>query len=65
MAAFSVTAAKRAIKVAQDMGLHVTGYEVTADGIKVFTAPAAESAADAALEAFMRGRNGNRETSRR
>ncbi|QCP86500.1 hypothetical protein EYE35_12655 [Cereibacter sphaeroides] len=65
MATFRVTDAKRALKVAQDMGLHVTGYEVSADGIKVFTAPAAESAADVALDAFMRGRNGNRETPRR
>ncbi len=65
MAGFTMTQVKRALKVATDMGMQVTGYELTGEGIKVFTAPAADNAADAALDAYMRGRNGNREASRR
>lgn len=56
---FKVPALKKAIKVAQDMGLSVMGYEITPEGaIKVSTASAQTDSADAALNSFMRGRNG-------
>jgi hypothetical protein len=56
---FRVPDIKRAIKVAHDMGLTVTGYKIGADGsIHVQTLEQAESSADAALAAWQRAQNG-------
>lgn len=56
---FNAPALKKAIKVAQDMGLSVMGYEITPEGgIKVSTASEQTNSAEAALNSFMRGRNG-------
>ena len=58
---FSVTDVKRALKVARDFGMTVTGYEISSDGgIIVRTAEASDSSADAALERWMRGQNAQR-----
>ena len=60
-ASFRVTDVKRALKVARDFGMTVTGYEIGADGgIVVRTAEANSSSADAALDNWMRGQNGKR-----
>lgn len=60
-ASFSVTDVKRALKVARDFGMTVTGYEIGADGgIVVRTAEANSSSADVALDRWMRGKNGKR-----
>ena len=65
-AAFKMADVQRAILAGQKLGLAVSGYEIEPGGrIIVRTAAADADDADAALEAFMRGRNGNRETSRR
>lgn len=58
---FSVTDVKRAIKVARDFGMTVTGYEITMDGaIIVRTADASSNSADAALDSWIRGQHGQR-----
>lgn len=50
---------KKAIKVAQDMGYAVTGYQIGAGGeIRVETSTKAQDTPDSALEAWERRRNG-------
>lgn len=52
---FSAPNLKKAIKVAQDMGLPVIGYEIGPDGcFRVMTAGEAKNDADAALDAWKR-----------
>lgn len=52
---FSAPALKKAIKVAQDMGLPVVGYEIGPDGgFRVMTSGEAKSDADAALDVWKR-----------
>lgn len=59
MAKFSTPIAKKMIKVAQDMGLPVSGYEVLPDGtIRILTAPEKQNDADAALDQWMRSQRG-------
>ncbi len=59
MATFSAPQVKKAIKLAQDLGLPVAGFEVLADGgIRVLTIQPKQNEADAALEAWMRSQNG-------
>lgn len=56
---FNAPALKKAIKVAQDMGFTVLGYEITPEGgFKVSTNQEQQNTADAALDAWKRGRNG-------
>lgn len=51
----------RAIRAAQQMGLPVSGFEITPEGkIVVHTATEGHDAADAALEGWQRGRAGAR-----
>ena len=60
-AAFRMIDVKRALKVAREFGMTVTGYEIGADGgIIVRTAEASGNAADDALDRWMRGQNGKR-----
>lgn len=52
---FSAPALKKAIKVAQDMGLPVVGYEIGPDGgFRVMTAGAAKNDADTLLDSWMK-----------
>lgn len=52
---FSAPALKKALKVAQDMGLPVVGYEIGPDGgFRVMTVGAAKNDADAALDNWKR-----------
>jgi hypothetical protein len=54
---FSAPALKKAIKVAQDMGLAVSGYEIGPAGdIRVLTEAEAKNEADAALERWKKSR---------
>ncbi|WGR64920.1 hypothetical protein E3U24_06235 [Paracoccus pantotrophus] len=57
---FSSPTLKKAIKVAQDLGLPIAGYEVLADGgVRVLTSPPAQSnQADAALDQWLKTQNG-------
>lgn len=56
---FNAPALKKAIKVAQDLGLTVLGYEITPEGsFKVSTNQEQQNSADAALDSWNRGRNG-------
>ena len=60
-ALFKVTNVKRAIKAALDLGMTVTGYDIRPDGgISIRTAEANDNTADAAVEAWKRGRNAHR-----
>ena len=52
---FSAPALKKAIKAAQDMGLHVVGIDVGAEGqFRVMTEGEKKNDADAALESWQR-----------
>jgi hypothetical protein len=54
---FSALTLKKAIKVAQDMGLAVSGYEISPAGeIRVLTGAEAKNEADAALERWKKSR---------
>lgn len=56
---FKAPALKKALKVAQDMGLTVLGYEITPEGgFKISTTQEQTNAAEAALAAWQRGKNG-------
>lgn len=56
---FNSPTLKKAIKVAQDMGLTVLSYEITPDGgFKISTTQEKLDTADAALSAWKRGKNG-------
>tara|TARA_R110002124_G_scaffold188904_1_gene356156 strand:- start:29 stop:205 length:177 start_codon:yes stop_codon:yes gene_type:complete len=56
---FKAPLLKKAIKVAQDMGLTVLGYEITPEGgFKISTAQEQLDNAEAALLAWRRGKNG-------
>lgn len=56
---FRTPVAKKAIKVAQDMGLTVTGFEACPDGtVRVLTAAEPVTDADAALERWLRSQRG-------
>ena len=58
---FKVTDLKRAIKAARDLGMTVTGYDINPDGgISVRTAEANDNSADAAVDAWKRGRRAQR-----
>ena len=59
MASFSSPAVKKAIKVAQDMGLPVSGFELLSDGtIRILTGQDSRDPADAALEQWMKSQHG-------
>ncbi|MDO5613622.1 MAG: hypothetical protein Q4G14_10340 [Paracoccus sp. (in: a-proteobacteria)] len=59
MATFSAPKVRKAIKLAQDMGLPVTGFEVLPDGgVRVQTALEKKNDADAALDAWLGMQNG-------
>lgn len=59
MNAPSIPKLRKAIKLAQEMGLHVAGFEVLADGgYRILTAQEKQDQADAALTAWMRSQNG-------
>lgn len=56
---FNSPSLKKALKVAQDMGLTVLGYEITPEGgFKISTTHEKLDTADAALTAWKRGKNG-------
>ena len=59
MTTFSAPKVKKAIKVAQDLGLPLAGFEVLADGgVRVLTTPPHQSQADAELDRWLRAQNG-------
>lgn len=59
MAAASIPKIRNAIKLAQDMGLPVVGFEVLADGgFRIMTASEKKDQADAALDSWMRSTRG-------
>lgn len=59
MATFSAPKVKKAIKLAQDMGLPVAGFEVLADGgVRVLTMSQHQDQADADLDRWLRSQNG-------
>lgn len=59
MATFSAPKVKKAIKLAQELGLTVAGFEVLPDGgVRILTTQAQQDAADAALDGWMRAGNG-------
>lgn len=54
---FRVPDLKKAIKVAQDMGLAVTGYEIGPGGeIRIMTGGEAKNEAEAALDRWVKSR---------
>lgn len=58
MATFSAPIAKKAIKVAQDMGLTVTGVEVLPDGtVRVTTGADTAAPGEAELNSWIRKKN--------
>lgn len=59
MTTFSAPKVRKAIKLAQDMGLPVAGFEVLADGgFRVLTTPTHQSQPDAELDRWLRSQNG-------
>lgn len=61
-ASFSAPAVKRALKVAMDIGLVITDYEIESDeSISVRISEAGSNGADAALDAWSRGRSAKRQ----
>lgn len=59
MTTFSAPKVKKAIKLAQDMGLPIAGFEVLADGgVRVLTTPPHQNQADADLDRWLRSQNG-------
>ena len=59
MGTFNTPSARKALKLAQDMGLKIAGFEVTGEGgFRVMTASETENAADAAVDQWKRGKRG-------
>lgn len=57
--AVSVPVARKWIKLAQEMGLPVSGFDVLPDGgFRVLTTPEKQDQADAELERWQRTQNG-------
>ena len=59
MTTFSAPKVKKAIKLAQEMGLPIAGFEVLADGgFRVLTTPLHQSQPDDELDRWLRSLNG-------
>ena len=57
--AASIPTVRKYVKLAQELGLPVAGFEVLADGgFRVLTTPEKQDGADADLDRWMRSQNG-------
>ena len=56
---YNIPNLRKSLKLAQEMGLKIAGFEVTGEGgFRVMTALDQANTADAALEAWKRGQRG-------
>ncbi len=56
---YNIPNLRKTIKLAQELGLKIAGFEVTGEGgFRVMTASETENTADAAVEQWKRGQRG-------